>query len=329
MAATDDPLPIPVPPGRLVTDPARLRWGVVSTIRAPLGAIARFAAWHLDMGAAEIRIFLDEPAPDTVAFFAPHPELRFTTCDEAWWQDKPARARRSHQMRQAFNASAAYRDTGLDWLAHIDVDEFLLTPRPLADMLAGLPADAAFARVPPAEMLAGPDPWNGPVHFKLTRREAGHRRGVLEDIYPEFGAYVPEGFFSHTGGKVVARCGLGRLRFGIHDLFRAGRRVSNGAPLAGAHVGHAHAPSWEDFAAHLEFRRTLGAYRKKSPEKMELQDVLDLLERVEGKAGLRRFYDAMNRASPDLLDRLAAHGMLLTARLDLDARVARRFGPLP
>lgn len=320
---------VPVPPGNVMTDPDRLRWGTVSTIRAPLRDIARFAAWHLDLGAAEINVFLDESAPETVAFLAPHPAIRITVCDDAYWRNKPEKARRTHQLRQAFNATSCYRDSSADWLAHIDVDEFLLSPHPLAGLLAGVAADTAFVSVAPAEMLAQPDPWNGPVHFKLTRREVGHPRAVLEDIYPEFGAHVPEGFLSYTGAKNIARTGLPDIRFGVHAVLHKGRPVANGTALASAHVGHAHAPSWEVFQRHMAFRLTKGSYRKKNPETVELKDVLDLLVAEEGPAGLHRFFTTVNTAGPDLLDRLATHDMLLVARLDLDERVARRFGNLP
>lgn len=329
MAAPRDTVTVPVPPGLAVTEPKRLRWGTVTTVRAPLRDIARFAAWHLDLGASGIDLFLDEPAPRTQAFFGPHPEIRITVCDAAYWAGRPAKARRTHQLRQAYNATTCYGDTSLHWLAHIDIDEFLLPPRPLAGMLAQVPADAAFVSLAPAEMLAQPDPWNGPVHFKLTRREAGHPRAVLEDIYPEFGAHVPEGFLSYTGAKNIARAGLPGIRFGIHALRHGGRQVCNGIALAGTLVGHAHAPSWETFSRHLQFRLSRGSYRKKSTENMELKDVLEFLSAEEGDRGLRRFFTAVNTANADLLDRLAAHDMLLTARLDLDARVARRFGSLP
>lgn len=320
---------IPVPPDRVVRDPDRLRWGTVSTIKAPLSDIARFAAYHLDLGASEINIYLDQPDAAVAEFFAPHKSVKITQCDHLYWKNKPEKAISSHQLRQAFNASRCYRRSRMDWLAHIDVDEFLLTPRPLAQLLAEVPADAAFARIRPAELLAQPDPWSGPAHFKLTRRELDLPKAVLSDIYPEFGAYVPEGFLGYSGGKNIARTGLDGVRLGIHGLLHNGARVENGHPLTQVHVGHAHAPSWDDFQRHFEFRMTHGSYRKDPNDPMRLRDVLDLVIAAEGQPGLRRFFEQVNVAAPALLDRLAAHDMLLTARLDLDDKVARWFGDLP
>ncbi|MDK3016215.1 glycosyltransferase family 2 protein [Pseudodonghicola flavimaris] len=330
MAETAKPgIALKVPHRKRETDPDRLRWGTVSTIKAPLQAIARFAAYHLDLGAALVDIYLDEPDPQVVEFFAPHPRVRLTQCDDAYWQDKPERARSSHQLRQAFNASRAYRKSDLHWLTHIDVDEFLIAPRPMAEILAAVAPEAAFARVRPAELLAQPDPWRGPSHFKLTRRELGLTKAELVRIYPDYGAYVPEGFLGYTGGKNIARTGLPQIRLGIHAVLHKGQPITNFERLPEVHLGHAHAPDWTHFERHLKFRMNKGSYREKLRDRMRLRDVIDIVIEDSGTAGLRRFYDELNAATPELLERLAAHGMLLTASLDLDEKVARWFGDLP
>jgi len=320
---------LPVPAETVERDPGRLRWGTVSTIKAPLRDIARFAAYHLDLGAAEINIYLDAPDPAVLDFFAPFPAVRLTACDDRYWRGKPERARSSHQLRQAYNASRAYRRTDLHWIAHIDVDEFLLTPRPLAEVLAEVSDEAAFARIRPVELLAQDDPWRGPAHFKLTRRERGLTKTELADIYPDFGAYVPEGFLGYTGGKNIARTGLPGIRLGIHGVLHQGAPVSNFERLPEVHLGHAHAPDWAHFERHLTFRMEKGSYREKLRDRMRLRDVLDVILQDGGRDGLRRFYDQLSAATPRLLDRLAAHDMLLTAPLDLDEKVARWFGELP
>ncbi len=320
---------IPVPPDRVAKDPDKLRWGTVSTIRAPLHEIARFAAWHLDLGAARMHIFLDQPAPETKAFFAPFPQVVVFDCTPEYWAGKPDKARTTHQLRQIANASHCYHGSDLDWLAHIDVDEFLLPVRPIAHLLAEVPKDAALARLQPAEMLAQPNPWSGPTHFKLTRREAGHSQSILHRIYPEFGEFLSQGFISYSVNKIFARVGLPRIRFGIHALLRNGAVVDNGYVLPDANIGHAHAPSWEMFQRKYQFRMEFGSYRKKKQDTMELADIFDLMRAEEGEQGIRRFFDELSQATPELLSRLRAHDMLLTRTLDLDEKVARWFGDLP
>ena len=59
---------------------------------------------------------------------------------------------------------------------------------------------------------------------------------------------------------------------------------------------------------------------------MVLNDVLNVVTEEDGDVGLRAFFDEMCFASPERLDLLAAHDMLVTWTLDLDEKVARHFG---
>ncbi|WP_186766246.1 glycosyltransferase family 2 protein [Phaeobacter marinintestinus] len=291
--------------------------------------IARFAAYHLDLGAAEVHIFLDEPSDAVDAFFEAYPKVYITQCNAAYWRGVPDAKRSTHQRRQAYNASRCYRECALDWLAHIDVDEFLLSSRPLVHALGAVPQNVTHARMRPAELLAQSDAFRGPAHFKLPRPDWDDGKAALVDIYPEFGAYLTEGFLGYVGGKIVARTGVSDLHFGIHALKQGGQVLGGGLDLADVHVGHAHAPSFEAFERHLEFRMTKGSYRRKPNDSMKVEDIVKVIRDTEGRAGLRRFYDQINLATPHLLDRLAAHDMLLTATLDLDEKVTRWFGPMP
>jgi len=171
--------------------------------------------------------------------------------------------------------------------------------------------------------------FRSPAYFKLTRQELGLAKSVIREFYPEFGPHVPQGFISYVSGKNIARIGLPNIRLGLHDLLQKGTRVTNGHVLTSAHVGHAHAPSWEVFQRHMTFRMEKGSYRRKQSEAMKLGDVLDIINDEEGEVGLRRIFDELCAASPKLLANLAAHDMLLTASLDVDEKVARWFGASP
>ncbi len=317
------PAPINVPAAIVKTDAAQIRWGTVSLIKAPLRDIARFAAFHLDLGAHRLHLHLDEPMPAAVALFADHPRIEVTTCDAAWWAAQKKPRMRMHQLRQAWIATQTYQRTDLDWLAHIDVDEFILSPRPLREALAAMPAETVALHLPPAEMLGETQD-----QFKLTPRNAGQERGVLEVIYPNFGPYLRGGFISHLEGKLIARCGIPGLRFGLHALLQNGQPASNRITLLDLYLGHAHAPDWDHFRSHLDFRMQQGSYRKTDETALQLQDILNLLHAEDGESGLRKFYTEVCAGTPALKHALQDHDMLLRFDLDLDARVARHFGPL-
>ena len=303
----------------------RRRWGVVATVKAPLAQIARFAAWHLRAGAERVTLYLDAPEAAQVAWLSARPGVEVVPCDAAYWEGHGKRPK-AHQQRQMRNATHCYEGTDLDWLAHIDVDEFLLAPEPLGDILSRIPSDIALARLAPVEQLAGTD---AEALFKTTARRAGHGSAVLEEVYPTFGMHLRGGFISHLEGKVIARTGLPRCRLGIHALLWKRQAAENAAELTLCHLAHAHAPDWESFVRHLDFRLDRGSYRKQEDARFRLNELFSYLRKSEGEDGLRLFFEEVCTATPDLVARLEARDMLVRWTLDLDAAVEEVFGGLP
>ena len=309
-------IPVPQP---VQTDPGKLRWGIVSTVKGSARQIARFIAHHLDLGAHRLHIHLDVP-DSALAQRLSHPKVRFTQCDDTYWQGKPERARSTHQMRQIFNATRTYRMCALDWLAHIDVDEFLLPPDSMTDLLAAADAQAPYVSVIPSEMMHSTGDtqyFKRPAHGSIKRR-----------IYPTFGAHVPGGFVSTQSPKLIARTGLQDIRQGIHALRLQGRIVRGGTTIPGLELGHAHAPDFETFQRHLAYRLEKGSYHDRKGHLNPLGHLIRVLMDDPDPNALRAFHSELCAATPERLDLLAAHGMLITRHLDLDAKVARFFGTL-
>lgn len=306
-------------PQPVQTDPGKLRWGIVSTVKAPLQQVARFAAYHLDLGANRVHLHLDVPDP-ALAERLSHPKVRVYQCDAEYWNGKPEKLRESHQLRQAFNATRVYRFCTLDWLAHIDVDEYIFAPAPMTNLLAGADSHTTHIAMTPVEMLEQ----NGdPHHFKRTGPKA-----ALRQIYPRYGEHVAGGFLSTQSPKMIARTGLDQIRFGIHALRHAGRVLRPAATIPGLEIGHAHAPDWETFQRHVAYRLEKGSYRNRKGRYNPLGGLIKTLMEDGGTKALKELYTELSAAAPQQRDLLAAHGMLVTRQLDLDAKVARFFGRL-
>lgn len=301
----------------MAADPDALRWGIVSTVKAPIAQIARFAAYHLDLGAHRMIIHLDVPDPSIAARLA-HKRLQFVQCDATYWAGRPERTKATHQMRQLYNASRVYRSTRLDWLAHIDVDEFLLPPAPVRAVLAAVPETATHIDMLPVEMMATT---GDPHHFKrITNKK------LRRIIFPEFGEFAPAGFIGTESPKCFARTGLKDVRIGIHALLRKGEKLRSGVEIAGFDLGHAHAPDYDTFRRHMKYRLEKGSYhdRKGKPNKRGV--LIRVLMDDDDPTALRRFYDELCAPTPKRLDLLRTYEMLRTETLHLEAKVIRHFG---
>ncbi len=319
---TDKP-PRPAPitrPGP--ADPAVLNWGTVTLLRGPLSRIAGFAAWHLSLGAARVTLYLDDPDPAQIAYLD-HPRVTLIPCTPQFWAGLDRPRPDAHQRRQALVATDAYRDSaGLNWLAHIDMDEFLLPETSVAETLAAAPPDLGALVMNPAEQLAGPPP----ERFKLAPRHVGKTKSLLPRLYPTFGQYLRGGFISHLEGKLFARTGIERFRLGIHGASYRGHPIENRTRTTGIWLGHAHAPDWDTFQRHMGYRLTKGSYRNPQAGGLPFSQLLDMLAQ---EGALRAFYDEVCSATPHLVAALQAEGMLITRPLDLPAKIADSFGPLP
>jgi len=322
---------VPVPVSALPTLP--LLWGVVATVKAPVHDIMGFAAHHLSLGAHRVYIYLDDPQEPTVNTLKLHPKIDVTACTPDWWAAQSRPRFDSIERRQMHNATHAYRrskrDDGLSWLAHIDVDEFILATTPLSETLAAVPSDAAWAQMPSAELLAPETPAESPRYFKRTPRQAGLPSSVREDLYPTYGLHLRGGFLSHIDGKMFARTGLSAVYLGIHALRYHSEIASNFQILPHTPIGHAHAPDWATFMHHLEFRLRDGSYRHPDGRGVRLGDLIDYLWQTDGETALRHLFTEVCTATPELVAALDARDMLIDHPLGLPAKIAQHFPALP
>jgi hypothetical protein len=315
-----------------------MRWGIVSTVKAPLREIANFAAYHLDLGAHRLILYLDDDNPQAFEALSTHPRLRVIKADAANW--RTAKRPEKHQARQSANATHAVirKARNLDWLAHIDVDEFLLPAKPLDDQLSALPEDCLAARIHPVEALSGDgfdDIPVGHTYFKATARDRATRNQQTDAIYPTYGPHLNGGFLSHVAGKMIFRTNIEGLRPRIHNVQLGDQRNPGQLELVDTELCHLHAPSLETWLQRFAYRLENGAYRPElAPTRARARGGLTMHELFRtimdeaGKDGLVAFFNEVCRAAPDLRDRLEQHGLLRCHALGLDTKRAKHFPAL-
>lgn len=310
----------------------RSSWGVVATAKAPDTDILNFAAHHLDLGAARVHVYLDADAPAARAALDAHPACRVTLCDRRHWR-RLGQHPRKHQVRQAVNATACYNGMPeVAWLAHIDVDEFLIPARTMAGQLADVTADAA--RIRPVEAMA-PDPDDPPpdgvLWCKGCAPDQRLRLRQTPKIYPRFGGYLNGGFLSHITGKVFARTGLADITLNIHRSKQRGTPLQE-AELTETLLCHLHAPTLEKWRAAYAYRKAEGSYRDSlkpfataDGAGINMHALLEMIELEGGMAALDDFYREVAMATPERQQKLARHGHLHAVRLGLAALRAKHF----
>lgn len=308
------------------------KWGIVSTVKAPMREILEFTAYHLRLGAHRIYIYLDEPDEATYTALKSHPKIRVTQTDQAYWQKKGARPAK-HQPRQTINAADAYsKRVEVDWLAHIDHDEFLMCDEPLPEILAPLDTDCLCARIRPVEALAWDGPVTEPRPFKSFALPMPERRRITEQLYPTYGAHLNGGFLSHVAGKMIYRTGIDGLSVKIHNAFLHKERNPGQRELSQIRLCHLHGDSWDAWRAHYAYRKSQGAYRAelKAPFDqgkggLSMHAFLNQIEERGGEQALRDFYQEVCTAQPDLLQGLEAQELLHWHTLGLQTAVAEQF----
>lgn len=308
------------------------KWGIVSTIKAPLNEVLGFAAYHLERGAHRLYIYLDDPDVATYAALKVHPKVRVTQTDAAYWAKKGGRPDK-HQPRQTINAADAYaKRVEVDWLAHIDHDEFLAWDSPIADQLAALPETCLCARVRPVEALAWDGPMSEPRPFKGFALPMPERRKITEALYPKYGAFVNGGFLSHVAGKMIYRTGIDGFFVKIHNAFQGNTQNPGQQELPQTRLCHLHGSDWQHWSNQYAYRKAKGAYRAELNAPFDqgkggvnMHTLLSEIEADDPENGLRAFYDEFCTARPELLNGLSENGILHWHMLDLHSAIAEQF----
>lgn len=311
------------------------KWGIVTTIKAPTRKVLEFVAYHLDLGASQITVYLDDANPQTHAALSDHPRVTSVLADDAYWQSQHGRRPKKHQVRQMKNASLCYSTArGLDWLAHIDVDEFICAQVPVSEVLANQPDDLNALRISPCESLCTDglpdlDPATTYCKARVPSNQDGRRLEQL--FYPNFGGVLKSGFVSHVVGKTLVRTGLTDVKFGIHRAFEHQDQQIEDITLTDLELAHVHIESWEKWLSIMEFRLSRGSYRAEleknlNPANGRIQRYQLFKSLTEGGTDdLRAFFEEVCLATPRLRQLMSDKGYLREFRLDLETKLSRHF----
>lgn len=182
-------------------------WAVTATVAEPVELLVAFAAHHLQRGAAQVFLFLDDPRPGDADVLSSIPGVEVVVCDAAYWQERLQTPRPDSLTRvQRVNANRAYDLTTAEWLFHVDADEFLHCDDPIAEVLGEVPETVDFLRVQNCERAYRPQEL-GQTYSTLFRCPFNGRRWQERDLFGEAIKFSNKGFSAYTIGKGASRVG--------------------------------------------------------------------------------------------------------------------------
>lgn len=312
-------------------------WGIVMTVSEPSQLVLANIGWHLGTGASEVHVYLDSPEDPVAAVLADLPGVSVIRCDRAHWQrvawgkERPA----SINRRQGLNAMDAMTHCGVDWLVHLDADEFLLQERPLAEEMAVVRALACELHFPVFERCyRRGDPIAGLFDgvFRGTTKQLNRRKDGLDTEAVIFGDQMPvlnNGVLGHSAGKCAVPTD-GDFRLGLHWAYRGKRGRERAERYRSTSTRLLHF----DGLTRLHFLAKLLRYRDTDPSVLKLpphrQAQIGIFQDIAGDTeGLVEFHSMVRELDDPLLARLRAFGLLYETSFDPAPVVKTVLGYLP
>lgn len=296
------------------------RWGIVTTLSAPAEQVLAFVAHHLDLGAQRIWLHFDDPDDPAAALLSGRKQVVVTRCDTAYWAELGGRPE-THQMRQVKNCTRVLRRAKLDWIAHIDVDEFIIADQPIPPLLADLPQDRLILRLEPWEALHDPDlPEDIFTATAFRRQIQSADPAELTTLYGPQATLLEHGMLSHTVGKCFFRTGIPGMVGRIHGARLNGEVLFGGRFHPDLALLHFHAQDPKAWLGRLGFRLAKGAYQYRPAMQAWLQQASD--------TEIERFYHQIQAVNPKLLEALGTRSLLRREQLSLRQKIRARFPDL-
>ncbi|MCO6383249.1 glycosyltransferase family 2 protein [Oceanicola sp. 502str15] len=305
-------------------------WAVVATVREPAELVLAFVAHHLDLGAFKVIIYLDDPEDPLRPILRAKAGVNVICCDDAYWDKvNKGRGRPPNQnVRQAINATTAYKKARADYLLHLDADEFLHMARPFAEEVARLEEEDVWLRIPAVERcwLAGDRSehiFSGVFRHPIKQAPRITRRIYGDEVAP----YLANGLAGASHGKPLVRTGH-KVQVQVHAAKLPGK--NNGwAPhkkATGLHVLHF------DGLTPLHWAAKTLRYAEQGDEAIgrllheeRARQVRHVRDNISSMPELLRFFRTITGLTPDQARALTEHGRLSAMKIDPEAAMRRAF----
>ncbi len=275
-------------------------FAVAAIVREEREILEVFVDYYLSLGAVEVALYCDGPAPEG---FAPtDPRVRLIICDAEFWRGLGLVNPDFYQRQSTAYSHHVLHAPG-DWTLIVDADELVFGDGPIGDLLDRVPAEIEGIRLPTAEAVYGPgddeDGLFGSTWFRVAM--TGRLQRALPLIYgSEVAQLLEKGLLGHSQGKQFVRNGTQGLEIRAHSAFRDGVRITRDARVWMTDtkrwwVGHFDAISFERWIAKWKLRGQRRAVsRNRNSRKRQMSQVLEAVEAgpSQARSVFRRHYRA-------------------------------------
>ncbi|WP_189370893.1 glycosyltransferase family 2 protein [Tateyamaria omphalii] len=200
------------------------------TVKEPAALVLTNVLWHLHTGASAVFVFFDDPHDPAVNVVQAVPGCNVQVCDQMYWRKRRPNHGRPHMQmrRQTINANVAHNRCALDWLFHVDADEFIWQDGDFAGELEAHQNPEVELNIPVLERIF-PKAGQANLFDGLFRVTSDLKEEAARDAFGLFTGFMKRGQYSHGAGKSGIRVG-GGLRLGVHNATVPGREKWNRAP---------------------------------------------------------------------------------------------------
>ncbi len=295
---------------------------VVAVLREPLQFTLRFVAWYLELGAARLDLYFDDPNDPAIALLETVDRVSATRCTPEFWRSIGVDPETRFGRRQNRALTHAYKTARTAWVLNVDADELLwLGGSNLRRYAARQPEEVRAVRIQPAEAAQtdAPDDQNC-TWFRVPMRPRH-----LQLVYGEDQALFRgrAGMVGHTEGKSMIRTGLNVSRVRQHWAVD-----TEGKPIVDKVVGKRQQALILHFLdnGYEHWRRKVNWRAGSSGFSRRLRQMFaDANRTLPNEADYRDLYRRLHHFDEARLERLRATGRMLRLELDFDEPRQRLF----
>jgi len=298
-------------------------FGTITTCRENPAQVREFVNYHLNLGAAAMVIYFDDPRDPAIKQFEGEPRVICRPCDDIHWRrllGRPPKSFAEAQVKNLEEGSAILRKRGVAWIASIDIDELLYSRVPLCSLLSEVDEDVDIILAKPREAIQ---------HERMSE-EFQFRSSYFREFTPQFSPTQQEtsmrfmpavlefgdsGCFAHRDGKTLFRATSEIETYGVHLPKNKSKplRMVGSEDIVLLHFDANSYETWERrWIARVTGQRVQST---KSVHRRKQHDHLAHVLASHGRAGLKRVFEDWHFYSPKAIAALEAAGLVRQIRI--------------